>query len=136
MTKRWLDTFVVSALRFAKGALALALCLGTFGVALTVVGVSPAAAATAPPAITSVAPAFGLPAGGTKVTISGTNLTAATAVDFGTAPATITSNTAGKIVINSSPASPLPAPGTGTVDITVTNARRHLGHRAGRPVHL
>ena len=55
--------------------------------------------------------------------ISGTNLTAATAVDFGAGnPATITANTAGKITINLSPASPLPAPGTGTVDITVTTA--------------
>ena len=43
MTKRWLDTLVVSSVRFVKGALALALCLGTLGVALTFVGVSPAA---------------------------------------------------------------------------------------------
>ena len=122
MTKRWLDTLVVSSVRFVKGALALALCLGTLGVALTVVGVSPAAAATAVPTITSVAPASGLPAGGTKVTISGANLTSATAVDFGSAAATISSNTAGKIVIDASPASPLAAPGLGTVDITVTTA--------------
>ncbi len=71
---------------------------------------------------TSVTPATGLPAGGTKVTIAGTNLTAATAVDFGTAAATISSNTAGKIVIDASPASPLASPGYGTVDITVTTA--------------
>ena len=115
MTKRWLDTLVVSSVRFVKGALALALCLGTLGVALTFVGVSPAAAAGVP-TITSIAPSSGLPAGGTKVTITGTNLTSATAVDFGTAAATISSNTAGKIVIDASP------PGTGTVDITVTTA--------------
>ena len=48
MTKRWLDMLVVSSLRFVKGALALALCMGTLGVALTVVGVSPAAAAGHP----------------------------------------------------------------------------------------
>ena len=115
MTKRWLDTLVVSSVRFVKGALALALCLGTLGVALTFVGVSPAAAAGVP-TITSIAPSSGLPAGGTKVTITGTNLTSATAVDFGTAAATISSNTAGKIIIDASP------PGTGTVDITVTTA--------------
>ena len=49
MTKRWLDMLVVSSLRFVKGALALALCLGTLGVALTVVGVSPAAASRESP---------------------------------------------------------------------------------------
>lgn len=121
MTKRLLDTFVVGSLRFVKGALALALCLGTFGVALTVVGVSPAAAAGVP-TIASVAPTTGLPAGGTKVTIIGTNLTSATAVDFGTGnPGTITKNTAGQVVVTS-PASALPSPGLGTVDITVTTA--------------
>ena len=112
MTKRWLDTLVVSSVRFVKGALALALCLGTLGVALTFVGVSPAAAAGVP-TITSVAPSSGLPAGGTKVTITGTNLTSATAVDFGagTLPP-FRSNTAGKIVIDASPASPLGHRGT------------------------
>ncbi len=74
------------------------------------------------PAITSVTPSSGLPAGGAKVTIIGTNLTTATAVDFGAGnPGTITSNTAGKIVVTS-PASTLAAPGTGTVDVTVTTA--------------
>ena len=120
VTKRLLDTFVVGSLRFVRGALALALCLGTFGVALTVVGASPAAAAGVP-TIASVTPATGLPAGGTKVTIVGTNLTAATAVDFGTAAGTITKNTAGQVVVTS-PASPLPGTGLGTVDITVTTA--------------
>ncbi len=49
MTKGWLKTLVVNALCFAKGPVALALCLGTFGVALTVVGVAPSGAATGLP---------------------------------------------------------------------------------------
>ena len=44
------------------------------------------------------------------------------AVDFGAGnPGAVTSNTAGKIVVTS-PASTLAAPGTGTVDVTVTTA--------------
>ena len=39
-----------------------------------------------PPTVTGVSPASGPAAGGTSVTVSGTNLTGATAVDFGTAP--------------------------------------------------
>ena len=122
MTKRWLDTLVVSSVRFVKGTLALALCLGTLGVALSFVGVTPAAAAGVP-TITSVTPSTGLPAGGTKVTIIGTNLSTVTAVDFGAGNAATISGTptAGKIVIDASPASPLAAPGLGTVDITVTS---------------
>ena len=49
------------------------------------------------------------------MTITGTNLGGATAVDFGTNPATITADTAGSITATS------PA-GTGTVDVTVTTA--------------
>ena len=136
MTKRWLDMLVVSSVRFVKGALALALCLGTLGVALTFVGVSPAAAAGVP-TITSVTPATGLPAGGTKVTIIGTNLAPATAVDFGAGnAATITSDAAGKIVIDSSPASPLAVTGVRHGRHHRHDRVGHLGHRAGRPVHL
>jgi hypothetical protein len=40
------------------------------------------------PAITSISPNFGPVTGGTSVTITGTNLTAASAVKFGTVPAT------------------------------------------------
>ena len=49
-----------------------------------------------PPTILSVSPNSGAPAGGTSVTISGSNLTGATAVKFGTVPATsftVTSST-------------------------------------------
>ncbi len=68
----------------------------------------------------SVSPTNGAPAGGTSVTVSGTGFTGATSVDFGAGnPGTITSNTAGKIVVTS-PASTLAGPGTGTVDVTVT----------------
>ena len=105
MTKHWLNTLVVGSLRFVKGALALALCVGTLGAALTFVAVAPAGAIGAP-TITSVSPLTGLPSGGTKVTILGTNLTAVAAVDFGAGnAAVISSNTAAKIVINLSPPS-------------------------------
>jgi hypothetical protein len=40
------------------------------------------------PVISAVSPASGPPAGGTSITISGTGFTGATAVDFGTTPAT------------------------------------------------
>ena len=65
------------------------------------------------PAVTGVSPNSGSPAGGTSVTVTGTNLSSATSVKFGTAIASITSNTATQIVAVS------PA-GSGTVDITVT----------------
>ena len=68
------------------------------------------------PAVTGISPASGAAAGGTAVTITGTNLAGATAVKFGTAAATITSETANQIVATS------PAGVTGTVDVTVTTA--------------
>ena len=71
--------------------------------------------ATGPPAVSGVSPNFGPIAGGTSVTITGTNLTGATAVHFGTVAATVTSSTAGQ-VLTTSPA----ASGPGTVDVTVT----------------
>ena len=64
------------------------------------------------PTITAVAPPNGALAGGTTVTITGTSLAGATAVNFGTKAATIKSDTGTQIVVTS------PA-GTGTVDITV-----------------
>ena len=66
------------------------------------------------PAVTSVTPGVGPEAGGTTVTITGTNLTEATAVRFDSANATsFTVNSATSITAIS------PA-GTGTVDVTVT----------------
>ncbi len=70
--------------------------------------------APALPTVTVVNPTSGPTAGGTTVTISGSNLSSATAVDFGTAnPGTITADTTGSITVTS-------PSGTGTVDITVT----------------
>lgn len=69
------------------------------------------------PAVTSVSPTGGPPAGGTTVTITGTNMGSATAVKFGaTNAASIVSNTATQIVAVS------PAGASGQVDVKVTNA--------------
>jgi hypothetical protein len=71
---------------------------------------------TAPaPAVTGIAPTAGTTAGGTVVTISGSNLTGATAVSFGgTAAGSFTVNSDGQITATS------PALAAGTVDIAVT----------------
>jgi hypothetical protein len=68
------------------------------------------------PTVDSVIPNSGPTAGGTSVTIGGTNFTAATAVAFGTAAATTyTVNSATQITAMS-------PPGPGVVDVTVTTA--------------
>ncbi len=68
----------------------------------------------APPTVTGLSPASGPTAGGTSVTITGTNFTGATAVKFGATSATsFTVNSATSITATS------PA-GTGTIDVTVT----------------
>ena len=66
-----------------------------------------------PPTITGISPATGPNAGGTSVTITGTNLANATAVDFGTTATAALADSATSITVNS------PA-GSGTVDVTVT----------------
>ncbi len=67
-----------------------------------------------PPTVTGLAPRSGPEAGGTPVTITGTNLAGATAVDFGTAAATgLSVNPAGTQITATAP------PGTGTVGVTV-----------------
>jgi hypothetical protein len=71
--------------------------------------------ATPPPTVTGVSPSVGPAAGGTSVTITGTNLNGATAVKFGAAAATIASDGATSITATA-------PPGTGTVDVTVTTA--------------
>jgi len=68
---------------------------------------------TAGPTVYGISPSVGPPAGGTSVTITGLHLTGATAVHFGTAPATITANTATSITATA-------PPGVGVVDVTVT----------------
>ena len=66
------------------------------------------------PAVTSISPNNGPAAGGTTVTITGANLTGATAVKFGaTSATTFTVNSATSITATS-------PTGTGTVDVTVT----------------
>lgn len=69
------------------------------------------------PAVSGVSPGSGPAAGGTSVTISGSNFTSATAVRFGGTNATsYTVNSASSITATS------PAGSPGTVDITVTTA--------------
>jgi len=69
---------------------------------------------TTPVAVTGISPSSGLLAGGTAVTIMGTDLSGATAVDFGnTAAAGFAVNPDGTITATS------PAESAGTVDVTV-----------------
>ena len=68
------------------------------------------------PVITEISPCYGPTAGGTSVTITGTNLTGATSVKFGTTPGTITSNSATSVIATS------PAKTAGFADITVTTS--------------
>ncbi len=84
---------------------------GNTSTASFTVTVNPAA-----PAVTAVSPSSGPTSGGTVVTITGTDFTGATAVDFGATPATgFTFNSATQITATA------PA-GTGTVDVRVTTA--------------
>ncbi|HEX9095509.1 MAG TPA: IPT/TIG domain-containing protein [Candidatus Dormibacteraeota bacterium] len=72
--------------------------------------------AVLPPAVTSVVPNWGPVGGGTVVTITGTNFTGATGVNFGSTAASIfTVNSATSITATS------PAGAAGTVDVTVTS---------------
>jgi hypothetical protein len=69
------------------------------------------------PTVTKVSPTSGPTAGGTTVTITGTNFTAASTVQFGSAAATsVTYTSATKLTAVS------PAGAAGVVDITVTSA--------------
>ncbi len=67
-----------------------------------------------PPTITAISPSSGPASGGTTVTITGSNLTGATAVDFGANGATNVT------VVSSSQITATSPPGSGTVDVTVT----------------
>ncbi len=67
------------------------------------------------PTVTGLSPDLGATAGGTSVTITGANLTGATAVNFGATPATaFTVNSATSITATA------PAGAAGTVNVTVT----------------
>ncbi len=68
------------------------------------------------PTVTGVSPDAGSTAGGTTVTITGTNLAGATAVEFGTKAGTITADTPTSITATS------PAESVSMVDVTVTTA--------------
>jgi YVTN family beta-propeller protein len=70
-----------------------------------------------PPTVTAVAPNSGSTAGGTGVTITGTNLTGATAVKFGGVAATNVNVVSGTSITAASPAG-----SAGAVDVTVTTA--------------
>jgi len=68
------------------------------------------------PIVTSVKPPVGPGAGGTSVSIGGSNFTGASSVWFGATPAASFSVTSNTLITAVSP------PGTGTVDVTVDNA--------------
>ena len=84
---------------------------------------------TAVPTVTAVSPTSGPGAGGTSVTVTGSNLANATAVKFGTTAGTVTADGAGSIMVTS------PA-GTGTAGHHGDDGRWHLGHLGCRPVHV
>ena len=67
-----------------------------------------------PPAVTDISPTTGPAAGGTYVTVRGSGLAGATAVDFGSTPATTFTVNSDTMITATSPA------GSGTVNITVT----------------
>ncbi len=72
------------------------------------------------PTVTAVSPNTGTTAGGTGVTITGTGFTGATAVDFG-------ANAATGVTVNSDTSISATSPaGSGTVDVTVTDAGWHI----------
>ena len=69
------------------------------------------------PIVTGVNPGQGAPAGGTSVTITGLQMTNITGVSFGSTPAASFTQNSGTQITAVSP------PGTGTVDILLTNAQ-------------
>jgi hypothetical protein len=95
---------------------------GTVDVTVTTAGGTSAISAAdhfsfvPPPTVTNVEPSEGPEAGGTSVTITGTNLTGATAVKFGTTEVASFKVESATSIVATSPA------GVGTVDVTVTTA--------------
>ena len=75
-------------------------------------GITFTAPATSVPTVTGVSPASGLAAGGTAVTVTGTNLSGVTAVKFGATAATRFTVTSDTSISATSPA------GSGSVDVT------------------
>jgi hypothetical protein len=78
-------------------------------------GVQKSVTVTLAPAITSISPNHGPIAGGTSVTISGTNLSGVTSVSFGGTSAALGSNTSTSIVVTA------PAHTGGAVIVTLTS---------------
>jgi hypothetical protein len=78
------------------------------------------------PKINEVLPDSGSTAGGNNVTIGGSNFSKATAVDFGSTPATSFTIDSGKVIVAVAPAG-----SPGTVTITVTNPN---GTSVGNPL--
>ena len=70
----------------------------------------------APPTVSSLGPSGGPVAGGTSVTIGGSGFTGASAVDFGTMPASSFTVNSDSSITTTAPA------GSGTVDVTVSTA--------------
>ena len=110
---------------------------GTLDVeATTAGGTSPATAADqftylGHPAVSAVSPSSGPVAGGTVVTVTGTNLLGETAVNFGSHAATnVSVNAGGTSLTATSPA------GTGTVDITVANPIAVSVTSSAEQIHL
>jgi hypothetical protein len=96
--------------------------VGTADITVTSVGGTSALSSAdqftyaAPPNITAVSPSSGPIWGGTSITISGSNLATATAVEFGSIAATFVIDSATEITATS------PEVSAGTVDVTVTTA--------------
>ncbi|MDA8391981.1 MAG: IPT/TIG domain-containing protein, partial [Actinomycetota bacterium] len=106
--------------RFRKRLLAAVVPLAGSAILSATPWAMPAADASTPPpppvpAVASVLPSSGPIVGGTQVTIAGTGLGSATAVDFGGNPGSIVSDTATQLVA-------VTPPGVSTVDVTVTTA--------------
>ena len=74
--------------------------------------------ATSPPVLTVITPNVGVPAGGTAITISGSNLTGATAVTIGGTAAT------SRVVVDASTITAVtPAKAAGNYDVLVTTPK-------------
>jgi DNA-binding beta-propeller fold protein YncE len=101
-------------------AISPAAAAGPVDVTVTTLGGTSAAGAAdvftyaALPTVTAISPVSGPPAGGTPVTITGTNLTGAASVKFGAASAVFTVNSGTQITATAPPGA------AGAVDVTVT----------------
>ena len=84
------------------------------------------------PTVTDVSPSSGPSTGGTAVTITGTNFSAVSAVNFGATPAATYTVQNGTSITATAPASTV---GAGTVDVTVTTEGTSATN-GERPVHL